>query len=67
MGIAVQVRPEQDALVGHFAQRIETENLETSGIGKNGARPGHELVQTAEPFNSFVPRAAGTGDMCWRE
>ncbi len=39
---------EGDALFADFAQFIEAENLKTAGIGKDGARPGHETVQPAQ-------------------
>src|SRR6266446_2867289 len=53
----VEMRAEAHAFVGHFSKRGETEDLVAAGIGKDGAGPGHELVQAAELAHKFV---AGT-------
>jgi hypothetical protein len=43
--VAIQMRAEQDAFFGDFAQIAEAEHLEAARIGEDGARPGHEFVQ----------------------
>src|SRR6266446_1063996 len=53
----IEMRAEAHAFVGHFSKRGETEDLVTAGIGKDGARPGHELMQAAELAHEFM---AGT-------
>src|SRR6266403_4315784 len=53
----VEMRTEARAFVGHYSKRGETEDLVAAGIGKDGAGPGHELVQAAELAHKFV---AGT-------
>ncbi len=55
--VAIEMRAEEDAFFGDFAEGIEAEDLETAGIGKNGAGPGHELVESAHAFNAFVAGA----------
>ena len=55
--VAVQVRLEQDAFVGHLAEIAEAEDLEAAGIGQDGARPGHETVQAAQLADGLVARA----------
>lgn len=36
------------AFFGDLAQFIQAENLKATGIGKDGARPGHEAVEATE-------------------
>ena len=55
--VAIQMRAEEDAFFGDFAQGLETEDLEAAGIGEDGSRPGHELVQAAQLADELV---AGT-------
>ena len=55
--VAIQMRTEQHAFFGDLAQAVQTENLEAAGIGENGPRPVHELVQSAEFADGFVARA----------
>ena len=55
MRVAVEMRAEQHALFGDLAQAVQTEDLESAGIGEDRPRPGHELVQSAEPADGFVP------------
>ena len=55
--VAVDRRGELDAFLGDLAQRAQREHLEAAGVGEDGAVPGHELVQAAEGFNDFQPRA----------
>ena len=65
MGIAVQVRLEQHALVGDFAQRIETEDLKSAGIGRMAR--GHDMNWCRPPSRSMRScRAAETDGTCWR-
>ncbi len=54
--IAVQMRAEQHAFLGDLAQSVQTEDLETSRIGQDRPRPGHEPVQPAEFADGLVPR-----------
>src|SRR2546425_588304 len=51
------MRTEAHAFVGDLAKLGKAEHLVAAGIGENGARPGHKLVQAAETANQFV---AGT-------
>src|SRR5437016_2761131 len=53
----VEMRAEAHALSGYFSQFGEAEDLIAAGIREDGARPGHELVQTAEFADESVPRA----------
>src|SRR5438876_823280 len=48
---------EQDALFGDLANAGEAEHLESARIGEDGARPGHEFVQSAELPDQLVPWA----------
>ena len=57
VGVAVEMRTEEDAFFRHLPESVETENLEASRVGEYGARPGHEFVQAAHPFNALVARA----------
>ena len=45
---SVEMRAESHAFLGHLAQFVQTENLETAGVGENRARPRHETVQPAQ-------------------
>ena len=45
--VAVEVGLEDHAFVGDLAQAGEAEDLESAGIGEDGARPRHEAVQSA--------------------
>ena len=54
---AVEVRAEADAFIGDFAQGAEREDLESAGVGKQGARPTDEAVQAAHAANDLVARA----------
>ncbi len=45
---AIQVGAKGHAFLGHLAQFIQTENLETARIGENRARPRHEAIQPAQ-------------------
>src|SRR5439155_23157295 len=55
--VAVQVRAEDDAVLGDAAQAAEAEDLVAAGVGEDGARPGHEAMQTTEPLDEI---GAGT-------
>jgi len=50
------MRLEHHALFGDLAQPAQAEDLEASGIGEDGPRPVHELVQAAEAADGLVPR-----------
>ncbi len=52
----VQVRAKSHAIIRDFAQLGQAENLVTARIGKNRARPRHELMQAAKLANQFMPR-----------
>jgi hypothetical protein len=54
--VTIQVRPEQNTLLGYFAKVAQTEDLETTGVGQNRSRPIHEPVQPAQPTNRLVTR-----------
>src|SRR5260370_5917776 len=53
---AVQMRPEEHALVRDFPQPGQAEDLISAGIGQDRARPSHELVQAAQIADERVPR-----------
>src|SRR5712692_6765840 len=53
---AVQMRSEEHALVRDFPQPGQAEDLISTGIGEDRARPGHELVQAAQIADERVPR-----------
>src|SRR5882757_1720444 len=53
---AVQVRTKAHAFIGNFSQFGETECLEASGIGENGAIPRHKFVEASHPPHQFVAR-----------
>ncbi len=53
---AVEMEAEAHALIAGFSQLGEAEDLITAGIGEDGARPGHELMQPAELADEFVAR-----------
>ena len=53
--VAVQMRLEDDALLGDFPQAAQAEDLEAAGIGEDGAGPRHEAVQPAQLADQFVP------------
>ena len=55
--IAIEVRSEHHALFGDLSDPRQAEHLESTGIGEDGARPGHEAVQAAQPPDQLV---AGT-------
>ena len=57
MGVAVQVRAEEDAFVGHLAQAVEREDLKPARVGQDSARPGHELVEPAQGADQLMPGA----------
>ena len=54
MRVAIQVRAEEHALVGDLAEVAQAEDLESAGVGEDGARPGHEFVQPAELADQLV-------------
>ena len=57
MSVTVQVRMEHDALLGDLANAGKAKDLKSTRIGENGARPGHEAVQSPKLTNQLV---AGT-------
>src|ERR1700735_1185885 len=50
----VQMRTKCDAVVCHFAQFTQAEDLVASRIRKDCSGPGHEFVQTAHIADEFV-------------
>src|SRR5262249_31346426 len=52
---AIEMRTEAHARVGNFAQLGKAEDLIAAGIGENGARPGHEVVESTELAHQLVP------------
>ena len=54
VAVAVEMRLEHHALFRDLAQPAQAEDLEASGIGEDGPRPIHELVQAAELADGFV-------------
>ena len=57
MGRSIQVGAELHPVLTHLPQLVEAEDLKSAGIGKHGAGPGDEAVQSAEPANQLMPRA----------
>ena len=57
MAGAVEVRAEADAFVGEFAQAGEGEDLESAGVGEQGAGPGDEAMESAEGADAFMAGA----------
>src|SRR5215813_2322397 len=53
----IEMRAKAHAFVGDLAKRGQTKDLIAIGIGEDGARPGHELMQAAEAANQFVSGA----------
>jgi len=51
--VTIQVRAEEHTFVRDLAQGIQTENLETTGVGENRPRPVHELMQAAKVPDSL--------------
>src|SRR5580704_11142428 len=45
---AVEMGAKRDTVLSDFAEFTEAEDLKSTGVGKNGARPRHETVQSAE-------------------
>ena len=56
MAGTIKMRAELHALLRHFAQLIETEDLKTTGVGENWPLPRHEAMQPSHLTNSVVPR-----------
>src|SRR6266702_4238272 len=54
---AIEMGTETHAVVRYFSQFGKAEDLIAAGIGEDGARPGHEMMQAAKFANEFVPRA----------
>ena len=54
MRVAIQVRMEQHAFVGHLAKRVQAEDLKAAGVRQDRPRPIHELVQAAQPLDPFM-------------
>src|SRR6266478_3660978 len=50
----LEMRAKANSFVGTLSKRGETEDLVTAGIGKDGTRPGHELMQAAELAHEFM-------------
>ena len=63
--VAVQVRLEDHALLGDFAQAAQAEHLEAARIGEDGVGPRHEAVQPAQLADQLVARPQITDDRCW--
>ena len=53
MEIAVEVGAEDNSLLGDAAQAAETEDLVAAGVGEDGARPGHEAMESAKPLDEI--------------
>ncbi len=45
---SVQMRTKRHAFFGHLAEIVQTEDLETAGVGEYGARPCHKAMQSAQ-------------------
>ena len=52
--VAVEVGLEDHAILADFGELVEAEDLESAGIGEDGARPGHEFVESAEVPDGLV-------------
>src|SRR5215467_5269632 len=50
----IEMRAKAHTFVGDLAKRGQTKDLIAAGIGEDGARPGHELMQAAEAANQIV-------------
>ena len=53
----IEMGTERHAFFVHFAQFIEAENLEASGIGEDGPRPRHKAMQSAQFADLLDPGA----------
>ena len=53
-------------LLGHLAQLPQAEHLKATGIGEDGARPAHEIVQPAKRRHLRVTGPAASGGTCCR-
>ena len=56
---AVDMALEEDALVGHRAHALETEDLKPTRVRQNRAIPTHERMQAAHRLDRIGPRAHG--------
>ncbi len=52
----VDMRPERDPLVGHFAQIAQAENLKPARVREDHPIPAHEPVQSAHSPDRLMPR-----------
>ncbi len=53
---SIEVRTENHAVIGDFAEIGQAKHLKAAGIGEDRARPGHETMQPAQTPDPFVPR-----------
>src|SRR5712691_1893173 len=49
------MRAEQHSSFGDPPKTVETENLESTGVREDGARPAHELMQSSELADRLMP------------
>ncbi|SPF44226.1 conserved hypothetical protein [Candidatus Sulfopaludibacter sp. SbA4] len=57
MQIAIEVRLEDDAVLGDLAKAAEAEDLKAPRIGEDGVGPGHEAVQPSHLADELVAGA----------
>jgi hypothetical protein len=50
----VEVRAKAHTVFRNLAQRVEREDLESAGVGEQGARPAYEFVQAAHAANGLM-------------
>jgi hypothetical protein len=55
--VAVEVGVEEHSFFGDFAQRVEREDLEASGIREDRTGPRHEFVETSKAAYGFMSGA----------
>jgi hypothetical protein len=54
MGIAVEMRLEDDTILADFGEGVEAEDLESARVGEDRAGPGHELVESTKGADGLV-------------
>ena len=64
---AIEMRAKRHAFLGDFAKFVQTENLETAGVGQDRPRPRHKPVQPAKLAHGFNSRTQDKGDTCCPE
>lgn len=55
MSVPVQVRSEEDALLGDLAQTAQAEDLIAAGVRQDGPWPPHKLMQPSQALDQLRP------------